>query len=474
MKSLRILIVVVGFLHSALAAQRPNVLFIAIDDLRSDLGVLGVAHAKTPNLDSFAQTARVFTHHYVQAPTCGASRCSLMRGRYPDQAAHLSNDAIRKTQENWSTKSLPALFRQQGYRTLALGKITHYPGGLSGRAWAEPPEELPGVWERSWIPNGPWKTPQAIMHGYAGGNARRPGKSLPWEAVDGPDDMYPDAWVAAEAISTLKQLAAQEQPWLFCVGFFKPHLPFAAPKQWHDLHASDAAQMESEVGAKPSWTSGWHGSGEFRGNYGHSEGRDPDTDSEYARLLRRAYAGCVSYMDAQVGRVLDGLTEFALRDNTIVVVWSDHGFLLGEHAIWGKHCLYEGAVKSPLMIRYPGMPQPGKESVATVETVDLFPTLADLCRLPIPAGLDGRSLRPQLSDPSARALKPAHSFWSNNQRSIRNERWRLIVQQRPNSDPSRIELFDYQADPRETRNHADANPEIVRELLEQLRRVPSF
>ena len=188
---------------SAAESARPNVLFIAIDDLRDDLGAYGVAHARTPNLDRFANSARFFTRHYVQVPTCGASRCALIRGAYPTEAAHLNNNAILSTHTAWEGRSLPAWFRTRGYRTLSLGKITHYPGNLTGRQWAEGPEELPNAWDRSWIPESPWKTAEAMMHGYANGRPRTPGKTLPWESFDGPDTTYPDAWVAADAVRTL-------------------------------------------------------------------------------------------------------------------------------------------------------------------------------------------------------------------------------------------------------------------------------
>ena len=444
---------------------RRNVLFIAIDDLRNDLGSLGVAHAKTPQLDAFAKTSRVFSHHFVQVPTCGASRCALLRGCYPTVPAQVGNDGIKQTYPDWSSQSMPAVFRQNGYRTLAIGKISHYPGGLSGKGWAEGPEEMPGAWDRAWIPNGPWKTPEAIMHGYANGTARKPGKSPAWEAHDGPDETYPDAWVASEAVTTLKELAGQKSPWFFGVGFFKPHLPFAAPKKWHDLHSAGVPDLSSEVAAKPTWPSGWHNSGEFRGNYGHEPGRNPDVDIEYARQMRRAYAAGVSYMDAQVGRVLAALTELGMEKNTVVVVWSDHGFLLGEHAIWGKHCLFDRALRSPLMIRYPGIESPGRISDATVETVDVFPTLVELCGLTAPSGLDGRSLRPQLVDPSTLATKPARSFWTGGQKTVRTDRWRLITQVGKDGVPNRIELFDYLNDPEETKNVAESQPGIVRELL---------
>lgn len=455
------------------AEAKPNVLFIAIDDLRCDVGAFGIAHAKTPQLDSFAASARVFTHHYVQAPTCGASRCALMRGRYPTAPAHVGNDGILRTHSDWGEQSLPAVFRAAGYRTLAVGKLTHYPGGRTGKNWTEGPEELPGAWERAWIPDGPWKNAQTIMHGYADGVSRQPGKSPPWETHDGPDEAYPDAWVAADAVKTLRELAESEKPWFFGVGFFKPHLPFAAPQRWHDLHAAGVPDVKPEAAAKPSWPSGWHGSGEFRGNYGNA-GRDPNDDAEYAQLIRRAYGASVSYMDAQVGHVLDELRRLGLDGDTIVVVWSDHGFLLGEHAIWGKHCLYEQALRSPLIIRYPGLQQPGRASQATVETVDVFPTLTDLCGLEAPASLDGRSLRPQLNDADAPVAKPSLSFWTGGQRTIRTDRWRLIVHPVKGADDPQVELFDYETDSDETRNLASAHPEVVADLLARLNEAPAI
>lgn len=451
----------------ASAADRPNVLFLAIDDLRNDVGALGSPHARTPQLDAFAATARVFTHHYVQVPTCGASRLALLRGMRPSDPGHTSNNGIRDTSRDWAARSLPAVFRNAGYRTLALGKIGHYPGGLAGGNWNAPPEELPGVWDRHWIPEGPWPHAEAMMHGYAGGIARVRGESPPIEAFDGPDTSYPDALVARDAIATLTELTSSttpgDDPWFFAVGFFKPHLPFAAPKAWHDLHADGVPDLPKAAATKPAWPSGWHSSGEFRRNYGHG-GRDPDDDPEYARLLRRAYAASVSYTDAQVGRVLRALEESDAAENTIVVVWSDHGFLLGEHAIWGKHCLYEHALRSPLIIRSPGLAAPGEKSAAIVETVDLFPTLADLCGLESPSGLDGHSLRPQLEDPAASSSKPALAFWTAGQRGIRDQRWRLIT----DGKSERVELFDYETDPLETRNHAADHPQIVAKLLRAL------
>lgn len=463
-------LLVVGVARAATPAK-PNVLFILVDDLRNELGCYGVPHAMTPKLDAFAASARVFTNHYVQVPTCGASRRALLSGRYPDQPVHVNNNAIRNTHAQWGERSLPAWLRQHGYQTLALGKVGHYPGGRTGKEWAEGPEELPGAWTRIWLPDTPWRTPEAIMHGYANGKRRTPGQTAPLEFFDGPDNAYPDYWIASEAVATLQHLAKAEQPWFLAVGLFKPHLPFVAPKRWFDLHLKHDIPAPA-VGSKPPEPNGWHGSGEFRGNYRDPQGRDPQTDPAYALEVRRAYAAATSYVDAQAGRILDALRDLQLDRNTIVLVWGDHGFLVGEHAIWGKHCLYERAVRSPLMIRTPGMAKAGASTSAVVETIDLFPTLLDLCAVPRPEGLHGQSLQPQLANPTAKSAKPAHSYWTEGRRTIRTDDWRLIVHPGAAGSSPGYELFDMRNDPNEARNVAAAQSDVVKQLLAQLDRVP--
>jgi iduronate 2-sulfatase len=314
--------------------QPLNVLFISIDDLRNDLGALGVDYMQTPHLDAFAEEGRLFTRHYVQVPTCGSSRAALLSGRRANRPEFLPNTAILDTHEEWVSRSLPAVFQQHGYQTFSLGKITHYPGGLAGDGWAEEPEELPGVWTRSWVPDSPWETPRDMMHGYADGQPRERGESPTWEAHEGPDNSYPDGWVVDEAIDMLGELSEGGEPWFFAVGFFKPHLPFAAPKTYFDLYDPDEIPAPADTDRHPQ-PSSWHGSGEMMNNYGQHPG-DPRTDPEYASQLRHAYAAATSYVDEQVGRVLDSLDDLGLKENTIVVIWSDHGFALGEQGIWGS------------------------------------------------------------------------------------------------------------------------------------------
>lgn len=432
-----------GAVRDADASRPPNILFIAIDDLRNDLGALGVPHARTPHLDALADRGRLFSHHYIQVPSCGPSRRALLSGMHPTHAGHLPNNAISATHPEWGAQSLPAWFRRHGYKTLALGKITHHPGGRTGRDWATGPEELPGAWDRSWVPETPWETPLAMMHGYANGQQRVRGSSPPFEAYDGPDSAYPDAWIADEAIRVLEDLVSEEQPWFFGVGFFKPHLPFAAPQRWFDLHDPGNIPAPPNSG-RPEGRSSWHGSGEMMGNYGHAS-RDPRQEEDYARELRHAYAAATSYVDAQVGRLMEQFDALGLGEQTIVIVWSDHGFCLGEHGIWGKHAPYDEALRAPLIVAYPEIPYPGRHSAAVVETVDIFPTLTDLAGLPTPDGLHGISLRAHLKDPSTATLRPALS-WSRRQVTVRTDDWRLIVH--PMEEATEFyELFDFRRDP---------------------------
>jgi iduronate 2-sulfatase len=452
--------------------EKPNILFIAIDDLNNNLGVLGAGYMHTPNLDAFADGGRLFSRHYVQVPTCGPSRAALLRGKRPTHEDYLPNNAILNTHEQWGYRSLPAWFRNHGYATYALGKISHYPGGRTGEGWAEGPEELPGVWDRVWVPDGsPWKTPEGMMHGFANGMDRQRGQSPAWEAYNGPDTSYPDGWVANEAVEILMELSKNEKPWFFAVGFFKPHLPFAAPQKYFDLYDPNQIPAPVDTLTYDDPASSWHRSWELFNSYGQHPGH-PQNDKDYAMQLRHAYAAATSYADAQVGKVLDALKLLGLEQNTIVVVWSDHGFALGHQGVWGKHSLYEAAAKSPLIIRYPGIKNPGKVSDAIVETVDIFPTLTDLAGLPTPEDMHGFSLRPQLEEYNTPSQKPAYSFFRrNSQSAVRVDDWRLIVH-RDGDSILGYELFDFSDSPEGVRKNPDQHPEVVEGLLEHLESLP--
>ncbi len=445
------------------AAERPNVLFIAVDDLRPWLGCYDASLKASPNIDRLAASGRTFTRHYVQVPTCGASRCALMFGRYPGRfPADLDNGASLKTAAKQPLPSMPALFRKQGYQTISVGKVTHYPGNHSGKEWVDGPEELPDAWDVTTMPSGPWKTPESAMHGYAGGVSRAASKGRPvTESVAGDDKTYPDGWIAEEAIARLKDAAAAKKPFFLAVGFIKPHLPFVAPRPYFEEMAKANPPLPTAT-AKPTFPTTWHNSSEFR-QYGQTEG-DAFQSPAAAVAYRRAYLSCIRYTDAQVGKLLAALDASPAAKNTIVVLWGDHGWLLGEHGIWGKHCLFEEALNSPLIVRVPGQKQPGAKCESIVETIDLYPTLAGYAGLPISDKFDGRSLKPQLEDPAAASDGIAISAWGPS-RTIRDDTHRLVISTK---DPSYAELYDHKKDPHETVNAAAGSPEVVAALRKRL------
>ena len=451
------------------ASQRLNVLFIAVDDLRPQLGCYGHGEMVTPSLDRLAREGRRFNRHYVQVPTCGASRFSLLTGQYPSQPDAYDNGAfatLPREQANAQT-SLPALFRQHGYRTASIGKISHSPDGLGENG----APELPFGWNEMGMPLGEWGDAWAAFFAYAGGKTRIVRETPVSERADVPDDGYPDGLIADAAIAKLQQL--KDQPFFLAVGFFKPHLPFNAPARYWDLYDPDALppapNPEPPKNVEP--TISLHKSGEMRGQYtGFSEPRVVTEDE--ARHLRNAYRACVSYVDAQIGRVLAELDRLGLRNNTVVVVWGDHGWHLGEHGVWGKHTLHEVAMRSPLLVRTPDMATPGAAADGLVESVDIYPTLAELCGLAPPTSLAGTSFVASLQDANAAGKEAVFGFWRHGRgHSIRTPRYRLVLWTDPSAD-SRVvqtELYDQGNDPHETVNIAAAHPDIVEELTAQLR-----
>ncbi len=443
-------------------AAQPNVLLLCVDDLRPELKSFGAEHIHSPAMDSLANSGRAFTRHFVQAPTCGASRYSLLTGRYATSPARRSNDAFLNYAPHAADEppSLPAQFRQHGYRTVSVGKVSHRPAGLGGPEWNDPAKpEMPGAWDVNVMPPGPWETPRKAMHGYADGVARMADGSSPAvENRPGDDTLYPDGWITGEALRQLETLAKNDQPFFLAVGIMKPHLPFACPQKYADLYR-DVEFPPIPHPEKPAGLSTWHQSREFMGTYSH-DGRDPRTDAGYANELLRAYAACVSFADAQVAQLLARLDELKLTDDTIVVLWGDHGWHLGEHAVWGKHTLFEESLRAPLVIRVPEMKDPGVAANQIVETTDIYPTLCDLTGVPVPQGLSGKSLRPLLEQP-ADSGGVAVAYQGRDE-TIRTPDYRLI--RHGNGENPRYELYDHRADPGETRNVSADQPDVVREL----------
>ena len=374
-------------------ASRLNVLFIAVDDLRPTLGCYGDPMAVTPHLDRLAARGTAFTRAYCQIAVCNPSRASVMTGRRPDsiKAWDLATH-FRKNVPDVVT--LPQHFKQHGYHTEAVGKIYHDPPAFrDAPSWSGPAQ----LDDTSAV-RGKYASEENLRI-YQPGGKRGEEKAAATESADVADNAYIDGRVAEFAIERLARLAAQRQPFFLAVGIRRPHLPFSAPQRYWDLYERakfvPVASPQPPQGA-PSLA--LHDSVELRG-YTDMPAKGAWTPEQVA-LLRHGYYAATSYADAQIGRVLAALREHGLARNTIVIVWSDHGFHLGEHGLWAKTTNYEADTRVPLILAYPDQPRAGATTSALVELVDIYPTLVDLCRLPLPPGLEGRSLRPWIESPT--------------------------------------------------------------------------
>jgi iduronate 2-sulfatase len=458
-----VLLVAVGLFAPAAADEHPNVLLLCIDDLRPELGCYGVEYIESPHIDSLAEGGRAFVHHYVQAPTCGASRYTLLTGKYGSYGNQALFQRAAKLEKNPKAvpPSMPAWFKQHGYTTVSVGKVSHHPGGRGGPSWDDPGRpEMPLSWTRHLMPVGPWQHPRGAMHGLAHGEIRKNAKQMDvYQSVEGPDSIYPDGLTTEEALSQLNRLAKADAPFFLAVGIIRPHLPFGAPAKYMDPYR-DVELPPIPHPERPEGKTTWHGSGEFM-KY-NRWGRNPNNDREFATEVRRHYAACVTYADALVGRILARLDELGLRDDTIIVLWGDHGWHLGEHAVWGKHTLFEESLRSPLIISYPGIPEAGNATQSMAETIDIFPTLCELAKLRRPEFVDGVSLVPVLKDPEA----PGHAACSykGKARTIRTETHRLVAHR-----DGHLELYDHRTPAGETENVAEADPETAQRLLKRLR-----
>lgn len=443
-------------------AKAKNVLLICIDDLRPELNSFGASYIKSPNIDRLATEGRAFRHHYVNAPSCGPSRYTLLTGRYGpygNQALFVRAKELAQKPNN-IPPSMPEWFRQHGYTTVSVGKVSHHPGGRGGKDWDDDSQpEMPDAWDRHLLPVGPWQHPRGLMHGLANGEIRVRGKTDILQALPGPDTIYPDGIITEEALKQFDILTEAEKPFFLAIGIMKPHLPFGCPKKYLDLY--DGVRLPSiPHPQKPAGKTTWHGSGEFMGQY-NRWGKDPREDEQFAEQVRRYYAACVSFADAQVGRILNKLKKTGADKNTVVILWGDHGWHLGEHAIWGKHALFEESLHSPLIIHYPGMDKSGEKTDAVVESLDIFPTLCDLTGVSKPGFIHGVSLQPMLENPMA----PGHSAvgYAGKADTIRTATHRLIVHK-----DGWTELYDHTSSEQETLNIADKHPEIVEQLKKAL------
>jgi arylsulfatase A-like enzyme len=437
-----------GLALSAAAAEprRPNVLFIISDDLRTELGCYGSRLARTPNLDALAAAGVRFERAYCQFPLCNPSRSSLLTGRHPSTTGVLGN-------RTWfgaahpEFVSLPKHFKANGYATLRAGKVFH--GGIDDtEAWTE-------GGERRVFGDAPARAPppQAQPED-AGDGPTRAQRSDRFVVLDGDGQQDGDYKVAERTMELLRKY--KDRPFFLASGFSKPHSPPAAPRRFYDLYDPARVPLPPDFAPRPTAPPGFPRLSVRARNADLFIGRD--ATPEAAREMIRAYLASVSYMDSNVGRVLVELDRLGLRDDTIVVFWGDHGYQLGEKGKWSKAgSLFERGARVPLMIHAPKAKGNGSASPRVVESVDVYPTLVELCRLPVPGGLEGRSLAPLLARPRDEWNRPAFTVWSEDGRtltgvSVRTERWRYAEY---DGGRGGAMLLDPEADPDELRNLAD-------------------
>ena len=460
-----------GLQGIALAA--PNVLLIAVDDHRPELRCYGEGHMHTPHIDALAQSGRLFRNHYVAVPTCGASRYALMTGRRPTSASD-DNNAFNAmpTTETVSPESWIHLLRQNGWHTASMGKVTHEPDGFrwsfpsnydDNRSRANSPD-MRFSFDEIIYDHDKWGARRYPLFAYANGTGRVRNVSPAYEiGVDEegnslPDDAYPDGQMALAAIEKLREFKDDDTRFCLALGFHKPHLPFNAPKAYFDLYPPETLPGPDPVSPPTGANSSTGSSGE----------PNAYTAIGDRNLLRRAYFASISYMDAQVGKVLDELGALGLDENTVVILWGDHGWCIDDYARIGKHSVLERAVESPLIIRAPESSNPkafaGLTTYGVVESIDIYPTIADLCGLSdqVPATAVGSSLVPMLRNPFAPGKSHAYSRWES-VTAIRTETHRLIRTESGIND-----LYDLTEHRYEQADISSSEPALTTSLASQI------
>ena len=447
-----------SLLHSKV--KGPNVLFIAVDDLAASLGCYGDLIAKTPHIDRLAARGVRFDRAYNQIPLCNPSRASLMTGLRPDQIKVYDLDRHFRD-EVPDVTTLSQHFLNNGYATSRVGKIYHYnvPASIGTDGFDDAPS-----WQKTINPRGRDKTDEALV--FNAEPHRKISGALSWLAADGSDEEQTDGMIATEAIKLMQK--HKDEPFFIAAGFFRPHTPYVAPKKYFDLYPLEEMRLPfAPKNDREDIPTAAFAHNNPVANYSLEE--------QTCLKALRAYYACVSFVDAQVGRVLKSLDDLGLAQNTIVVFWSDHGYHLGEHqGIWQKRTLFEEGARAPLIIRDPQARGNGQSSTRIVEFVDLYPTLIDLAKLPQPRTqkLAGRSLLPLLQDPLGewngeaitQILRPADNRLDKMTMgcSIRTTRWRYTEWAEGEAG---LELYDHASDPNEFRNLAgNSDPDIKKQI----------
>ena len=483
MKYLGCLIIIACSAGVLAGAEKPNVLFIAVDDLRPQLGCYGEDFMHTPNMAALAATGMRFDRAYCQYPLCGPSRTSVMTGLRPDSVGVTDNKTHFRDRIP-GIVTLPQHFKNHGYHAVAVGKIYHHTSEMQDDpSWSETPVKYWGydVGDEYRLPENKKAyqkaAEEAIEMGLTGDweyDIHCAASVPPYEKADLPDDAYHDGKIANEAIASLRRISGESQPFFLGVGFHKPHLVYSCPAEYWDLYDTDSLPPPPTSEIPEDYPDGYF----YDSIYARVFKGLPESGAfpeDEIRNMRHGYFACVSYVDAQIGKVLAELDRLKLRNHTIVILWGDHGYLCYDHGIWGKHNTSERAVRSPLIISVPGN-KGGMSTPSLTEFVDIYPTLCELAGLPIPGHVDGVSLRPVLNDPEASVKDAAFSQYPANGTmgySVRNQNYRYTEWKNRRSGAIEARaLFDYTKDKKETRNrvHDQTYKEIVHRMKKMLHR----
>jgi iduronate 2-sulfatase len=479
------------FSSLSLFAETQNVLIITVDDLKPNLACYGDEHAISPNIDKLAANGTLFKANYCQQAVCAPSRVSMFTGLRPDTTGILDLHTHMRD-INPDILTMPQYFKDNGYLSIGYGKLIHGAKNDDKKlSWSELGDELPynkdypkPILDKFQNPKAHAvfdklnKTQKRLKSSLLMKEMKNKGAYLVSEAYDLPDDAYRDGAVANAGIDRLNKLSESKEKFFMVLGFNKPHLPFNAPKKYWDMYDPEnlsLAEYQKQDKQRPKYA--YHSFGELAAYQGYLIGKEVDTERQ--RHLIHAYYACVSYVDAQIGRVMDELKQTGLDKNTVVVLWGDHGWHLGDHGLWCKHSNFEQATRAPLIISAPGFNK-GQVSDSASEFIDIFPSLCQLTGLETPEQLEGKDLSPILENPKAKVKDIAVSQylrWANHGYTMRSGQYRLTLwmprdyygfMKFNENDISEIELYDYKKDPNEKTNFAN-NPEYA-EILKRLKK----
>ncbi len=460
-KSLKIITLLLA-LTTIVGAQhtnKPNVLFIAVDDLRPELGCYGHAQIISPNIDDLAESGLTFKRSYCNIPVCGASRASLMSGLRPNRTRFVNHNTHQDVDAP-GVVSIPMHFKNNGYTAISLGKIYHHRPDGKG-SWSVP----------EYFPKSDWKGWQGYVMPESFKQITKKNGMLNgpcFEAPDAPDHIYMDGMIADRAVEYLKQFKETQEPFFLAIGFQRPHLPFNAPKKYWDMYNFDDIQLPDNM-YQPKDAPGacMHNYEELR-SYTDVPSEGP-MEEEFMRKLIHGYYASVSYMDAQLGKVIAELKRSGFADNTIIILWGDHGWNLGEHDLWVKHCNFEKVLNTPLILHVPGKVQNVKTD-ALVEHVDIYPTLCDLADLPKPFHLQGQSFAPLADNPNLPWKDAVYSRWITGETVVTKTYTYTEWFDDETGETTARMLYDLSNDPEENVNISEkkGSKEIVQQLSEQL------